>query len=69
MTSDQQRLEALKRGLGPSESNRFVAIAAQDLRWLLQLAESPQRDEPFTENPQQDEPFVVLDQAEGEETE
>lgn len=59
MTSDQQRLEALKRGLGPSESNRFVAIAAQDLRWLLQLAERPQRDEPF----------VVLDQVEGEESE
>ena len=59
MTSDQQRLEALKRGLGPSESNRFVAIAAQDLRWLLQLAERPQ----------QDEPFVVLDQVEGEESE
>jgi hypothetical protein len=55
MTTDRQRLETLKQGLAPAGEKGFVAINAQDLRWLIQLAES------------QPQPFVILDQTEEEE--
>lgn len=58
MTCDKQRLETLKQGLAPVGEKGFVAIAAQDLRWLIQLAESPLQTQP---------PFAILDQPEEEE--
>jgi hypothetical protein len=60
MALDKQRLEALKRGLAPAGDNSFVAIAAKDLRWLIELVESAQEPQA---------PFAVLDQLEGEEPE
>ena len=37
--NDKQRLETLKRGLVTAGENGFVAIAAKDLRWLIEQVE------------------------------
>ena len=55
MTVNEERLEALKRGVTAAGDGSFVSISAKDLRWLIEQAERPlQPYPPFETDDEED---------------